>query len=105
MLTISSFWIFCQQILNPLLAVRPFSFSIDLAALASRREYLNLEKWLQDNINEFGDSFVHDCLEFLGQKIAMEVTRDNNSNLQSVRLTSDVSAIFFRILSNRFDIY
>jgi CCR4-NOT transcription complex subunit 1 len=91
--------------LNPLLAVRPFSFSIDLAALASRREYLNLEKWLQDNINEFGDSFVHDCLEFLSQKIAMEVTRDNNSNLQSVRLTNDVSSIFLRILSNRFGIY
>ncbi|CAB4419785.1 unnamed protein product [Rhizophagus irregularis] len=88
------------KILNPLLAVQPFSFSIDLAALASRREYLNLEKWLQDNIIEFGDSFVHDCLEFLSQKIAMEVTRENNGNLQSVKLTGDVFAIFLRILSN-----
>lgn len=91
--------------MNPLLAVQPFSFSIDLAALASRREYLNLEKWLQDNIIEFGDSFVHDCLEFLNQKIDMEVTRENNGNLQSVKLTGDVFAIFLRILSNRFDIY
>ncbi|CAG8494332.1 7474_t:CDS:10 [Funneliformis mosseae] len=89
-----------KQILSPLLEVQSFSFSIDLAALASRREYLNLEKWLQDNINEYGDSFIHDCLDFLSQKISMEVTRESNGSLQSVRLTGDVFAIFLRILSN-----
>ena len=29
-----------------------FSFVIDLAALASRRKYLNLDKWLNDKYRE-----------------------------------------------------
>lgn len=36
----------------------PFAFVIDLAALASRREYLKLDKWLTDKIREHGVS-VH----------------------------------------------
>lgn len=32
----------------------PFAFVIDLAALASRREYLKLDKWLTDKIREHG---------------------------------------------------
>lgn len=35
----------------------PFAFVIDLAALASRREYLKLDKWLTDKIREHGVSF------------------------------------------------
>ncbi|CAG8680674.1 868_t:CDS:2, partial [Cetraspora pellucida] len=88
------------KILNQLLAIQPFFFSIDLAALASRREYLNLEKWLQDNIVEYGDSFIHDCLEFLNQKVALEITRETNGSIQSVRLSIDVISIFLRILQN-----
>ena len=30
----------------------PFMFVIDLAALASRREYLKLDKWLKDKLKE-----------------------------------------------------
>lgn len=36
----------------------PFAFVIDLAALASRREYLKLDKWLTDKIREHGVSSV-----------------------------------------------
>lgn len=36
----------------------PFAFVIDLAALASRREYLKLDKWLTDKIREHGVSRV-----------------------------------------------
>ena len=38
--------------LSFLLKATPFSFVIDLACLASRREYLKLEKWLHDKIME-----------------------------------------------------
>ena len=38
--------------LSLLLKATPFSFVIDLACLASRREYLKLEKWLHDKIME-----------------------------------------------------
>ena len=39
-----------------LLNATPFAFVIDLAALASRREYLKLDKWLTDKIREHGVS-------------------------------------------------
>ena len=35
-----------------------FNFSLDLAALASRREYLNLEKWLSEQIALHRQPFV-----------------------------------------------
>ena len=38
----------------------PFVFVIDLAALASRREYLKLDKWLRDKLKEHQvTSFLH----------------------------------------------
>ena len=38
--------------LSMLLNATPFAFVIDLACLASRREYLKLDKWLSDKIKE-----------------------------------------------------
>ena len=43
---------FLPQSLSMLLNATPFAFVIDLAALASRREYLKLDKWLTDKIRE-----------------------------------------------------
>ncbi|RUS35473.1 CCR4-Not complex component, Not1-domain-containing protein [Jimgerdemannia flammicorona] len=87
------------KILTAILQVKPFPFAIDLAALASRREYLNLEKWLQDNIAEHKDVFIRSCLDFLSQKIASDVTRqDTNAIPQSVPLSVEVMAIFLRVL-------
>lgn len=40
------------QALSMLLNGSPFVFVIDLAALASRREYLKLDKWLKDKLKE-----------------------------------------------------
>jgi len=42
-----------------------YIFVIDLACLASRREYLKLEKWLTDKMREIGDPFVSACVKFL----------------------------------------
>ncbi|GJQ08903.1 hypothetical protein GpartN1_g694.t1 [Galdieria partita] len=44
-------------------------FSIDLAVLAARREYLNLEKWLTDQMKENGPEFFRACIEYLTRKI------------------------------------
>lgn len=44
------------QALSMLLNATPFAFVIDLACLASRREYLKLDKWLSDKIREHGVS-------------------------------------------------
>ncbi|KAG0182584.1 hypothetical protein DFQ29_003364 [Apophysomyces sp. BC1021] len=87
------------KILPQMLDVQPFFFAIDLAALTSRREYLNLEKWLQDKITEHGDAFVRSCLDFLSQKIAAEISRqDTNSVPSTVPLSLEVMGLFLKIL-------
>lgn len=52
--------VFFHQSLSMLLNGTPFAFVIDLAALASRREYLKLDKWLTDKIREHGVSLLID---------------------------------------------
>jgi hypothetical protein len=37
--------------LTEVLEASPFAFALELAALAARREYLNLEKWLQERVS------------------------------------------------------
>ncbi|PIO34363.1 hypothetical protein AB205_0070670 [Aquarana catesbeiana] len=54
--------------LSMLLNGTPFAFVIDLAALASRREYLKLDKWLTDKIREHGEPFVQACMTFLKRR-------------------------------------
>ncbi|KAJ3024175.1 hypothetical protein HKX48_005578 [Thoreauomyces humboldtii] len=88
-----------MRALSQILETKPFSFSIDLAALASRRDYLNLEKWLQDHLREQGDVFVVACLDFLCEKMASQSTRVDATNAKrSVPLSLDVVAIFLRVL-------
>ena len=51
----------CAQDLRALtdvLEATPFAFALELAALAARREYLNLEKWLQERLTAHGVPFV-----------------------------------------------
>jgi CCR4-NOT transcription complex subunit 1 len=43
----------------------PFPFALDLAARASRREYLNLEKWIADMCSSSGEAFFLACIEFV----------------------------------------
>jgi CCR4-NOT transcription complex subunit 1 len=53
-------------------------FVLDVAALAARREYLNLDKWLQEMINKHGNDFVMETYRFLRIKADAEYaqTRD-----------------------------
>ncbi|KXN90499.1 General negative regulator of transcription subunit 1 [Leucoagaricus sp. SymC.cos] len=60
------------KILEALLEVRPFTFALDVAALASRREYLNLDKWLQDHVNRYRGEFLHSVIAFLATKMESE---------------------------------
>ena len=55
--------------LHLMLNGQPFPFVIDLAILAHRREYLNLEKWLADKIREHGEIFVAATVKFLQRKV------------------------------------
>jgi len=43
--------------MDKVLESTPFAFSVEFAAIAARRDFLNLEKWLQDNLTIHRDSF------------------------------------------------
>ncbi|GJJ12464.1 hypothetical protein Clacol_006706 [Clathrus columnatus] len=91
------------KILDALLEVRPFTFALDVAALASRREYLNLDKWLLDNIANHGVDFLRSVIEFLELKTSSEkVARlsDPPEESKTMSLEAQRIAIFLRILRN-----
>ena len=54
--------------LSMLLNGTPYAFVIDLACLASRREYLKLDKWLTDKAREGGEQFVAALIMFLKRR-------------------------------------
>lgn len=63
-----------------------FPFAIDLATLASRREYLNLEKWLQDTVRKAGVNFTRALLDFLQMKV-MIMSREQTGLSAPVTIT------------------
>ncbi|KAF8379221.1 hypothetical protein HHK36_028651 [Tetracentron sinense] len=66
-------------ILSSVLEMTPFSFSIRLAALASRKEQINLDKWLNDNLSTYRDIFFEECLKFL-KEIPIDAAQDVSGN-------------------------
>ncbi|KAI9104094.1 CCR4-Not complex component, Not1-domain-containing protein [Phlyctochytrium arcticum] len=86
-----------MRALSQILKLQPYSFTIDLAALASRREFLNLEKWLQDHLIEGGDQFANSCLSFLREKVGLSQRADAGKG-RMVPLSLDVLATFLRVL-------
>jgi CCR4-NOT transcription complex subunit 1 len=89
------------KILDALLEVRPFTFGLDVASLASRREYLNLEKWLQDSVERQGAEFLHSVIEFLEIKMESEkAARMHDPPLESstLSLTPAQVTLFLRLL-------
>ncbi|OTF70388.1 CCR4-NOT transcription complex subunit 1-like protein, partial [Euroglyphus maynei] len=59
------------KVLNVLLSSNTYSFVIDLACFASRREYLKLDKWLNDKITQNGPQFVDACIQFLKKRCSI----------------------------------
>ena len=51
--------------LLPLVHSKYHKFSVNLGLLASKRDYLYIDKWLKNNIEEYGDEFIKALLEYL----------------------------------------
>ncbi|XWS60105.1 hypothetical protein CRYUN_Cryun07bG0005900 [Craigia yunnanensis] len=85
-----------QKILSTFLEQIPFSFSIRLAVFASQEEYLCLEKWLNDNLNDYKDIFVKECLNFL-KEISLDAAEDMSHDL--FQPPSIVENIYFKTSS------
>jgi CCR4-NOT transcription complex subunit 1 len=84
--------------------VRPFTFALDVAALASRREYLNLDKWLADNVANHGGEFLHSIIRFLEQKMESEKTcrlSDPAVESRTMSLNPNTITIILRVLRNK----
>ncbi|KAG5220818.1 negative regulator of transcription [Salix suchowensis] len=90
------------KILDSLLEVRPFTFALDVAALASRREYLNLDKWLADNAANHGGEFLHSVIVFLDQKMESEKSLEYPSSHREPYhdLSPSTITIILRMLRN-----
>lgn len=84
----------CQELkaLSSVLESLNFNFSISLAALASRREYLNLEKWLRDHLQLHGEPFFRASLTFLNDLVAPR------SDAPPVPLSIEATRMFLRVL-------
>lgn len=75
-----------------------------MAALASRREYLNLDKWLADNVANHGSEFLHSVILFLEQKMESEkVSRISDPAVESrtMSLSPNTITIILRVLRNK----
>lgn len=89
------------KMLDQILELRPFVLALDLAALASRREYLNLDKWLTGQIQQHGGQLVRATLEFVGHKVQHELRRqelDHPPEPTTLALNAATIAIFMRVL-------
>ncbi|KAJ4954224.1 hypothetical protein NE237_031056 [Protea cynaroides] len=93
----------CQdlKIVSAVLDVTPFSFSIKLAALASRKEHIKLDKWLNDNLSTHKDVFFEECLKFL-KEIPFDAVQDPANPFQHsggvVNAYSETSSTFLKVL-------
>ncbi|KAF9475663.1 Not1-domain-containing protein [Pholiota conissans] len=91
------------KILDALLEDRPSTFTLDVAALASRREYLNLDKWLADNVASYGVEFLRAVIHFLEQKMESEIaTRLSDPAVENrtMSLNPNTITIILRFLRN-----
>ncbi|XP_047314979.1 CCR4-NOT transcription complex subunit 1-like isoform X3 [Impatiens glandulifera] len=63
---ISRIFDICQElkILSPVLDMVPSSFGIRLAALASHKDLVDMEKWLRSNLTTYTNSFYEECNRF-----------------------------------------
>ena len=86
------------KILTVILESKPYNFSLDMAALASRRQHLNLEKWLLDSIKEKGSIFFKAAIEFVLEKLKLHSSRADRSNSPNfIPVSSDILNLFGKV--------
>ena len=74
----------------------PYGVALDLAALAARREFLNLEKWLTASFNVRGLLFVAACLQFLSERAATPPEALHATGRMS--MAAETIATFFKVV-------
>ncbi|XP_048132836.1 CCR4-NOT transcription complex subunit 1 isoform X7 [Rhodamnia argentea] len=94
----------CEElkILSQVLEMIPSSFGIRLAALASRKELIDLESWLNNNLSTYKHIFFEECLQFLklmesGESVDITAKGSLHSG-GLLNLYLDATPIFFKTL-------
>nr|XP_043622240.1 CCR4-NOT transcription complex subunit 1-like [Erigeron canadensis] len=91
----------CQElkIISPVLDMIPMSLGIRLAALASRKELIDLEKWLSSNLSTYRENFFEECLRFL--RLAQESSNrlHNSGNIWSLYM--EAAPVFYKVLHSQ----
>ncbi|ORX44283.1 Not1-domain-containing protein [Hesseltinella vesiculosa] len=88
------------KILMPILKFQMPYFTLDLASLAARRQHLNLEKWLLEELST-NTSLSVICLGFLEKKYGLQLAYQPHNGISNLYLSVDVIKIFFRVLADR----
>eukprot|EP00217_Crustomastix_stigmatica_P006653 CAMPEP_0183795892 /NCGR_PEP_ID=MMETSP0803_2-20130417/5376_1 /TAXON_ID=195967 /ORGANISM="Crustomastix stigmata, Strain CCMP3273" /LENGTH=2386 /DNA_ID=CAMNT_0026040399 /DNA_START=42 /DNA_END=7202 /DNA_ORIENTATION=- len=87
--------------LTDVLDLTPNEFAIELAALAARRDYLKLEKWLVEQIQARGTPFTNCCVHFLHLHACSATAAAADARYSSfVTLTEDIAAQFLIVLQH-----
>ncbi|KAJ1388195.1 CCR4-NOT transcription complex subunit 1, CAF1-binding domain [Sesbania bispinosa] len=100
----------CQElkILSSVVEIIPSYYSIRLAAVASRKEFLDLVKWLSNNLTTYKDVFFEECLKFL-----KEVHFGGSQNLSGqsfhqsgavLNVYTETTATFLKVLKSHTDL-
>ncbi|KAI9078450.1 hypothetical protein K1719_039546 [Acacia pycnantha] len=96
----------CQElkILQSILEIVPAFSGIRLAALASRKEFLDLEKWLINNLTIHKDVFFEECLKFL-KDTHFGGSQNLSSNFRQstvLNLYAETTPTFLKVLKSHF---
>ncbi|XP_049394469.1 general negative regulator of transcription subunit 1-like [Solanum stenotomum] len=81
----------------------PYPFGVRLAALASCKGLIDLEKWLSSNLNAYKDAFYEECIKFLKEvHLAAQVVTSNHfcspNALRTIYL--ETSSTFLKVLQS-----
>ncbi|KAL4562855.1 hypothetical protein LXL04_026886 [Taraxacum kok-saghyz] len=94
----------CQElkIISPVLDMIPMSLGIKLAALASIKELIDLEKWLSTSLTTYRDTFFEECLRFL-KEVEFGVQESSNrlhspGNIWTLYV--ETAPVFFKVLQS-----
>ncbi|KAJ4827650.1 hypothetical protein Tsubulata_008272 [Turnera subulata] len=93
----------CQElkILSAVLDIAPLPLGIRLAALASRRELVDLDKWLSSNIMTYKDLLFEECIKFLKE---IQLGGSHDFSAKPFHLASNVytetSPTFMKVLKS-----
>ena len=94
--------------LLPLVNSKYHNFSVHLGLLASKRDYLHIEKWLKKSIEKYGDDFINSLLDYLKINIILPCqintnqTEPNNkaSILEKAQLSLESLSIILNTLNS-----